>query len=127
MEQNGEIYPKKQAIEFLKSGQIDDAVALLLPLSVDDPDDPELHTLLGTAYHKKGDRLHSIYHFEEAVRLDESAKAYYNLGMVYEYANRIDEAVREFQVAVSLDPNYTKAQDALDKLKAQHDSGHSSE
>lgn len=127
MENNEMIYPKKQAIEFMKTGQIDDALAILMPLSIEDPDDAELHTLLGTAYHKKGDKLHSIYHFEEAVRIDESPRSYFNLGMVYEHANRIDEAVRDFQVALSLDPSYIRAQQALNRLKEQHETQHPTE
>lgn len=124
MADGSELSPKIRALEFLKAGKMDEAITVLRPLVDADPDDAEMHSYLGSAYHKKGDRLHSIHHFEEALRLDESARSYFNLGMVYEYSNRIDEAVREFQVALSLDPGYKKAEEALNKLRAQFDSGH---
>lgn len=114
--------PRNQALEKLKAGDTEQAIAMLTELVEADPDDAQLHSYLGTAYHKIGDRLHSIHHFEEALRLEESPRSYYNLGMVYEYSNRIDEAVREFQVAVSLDPTYTKAVDALNRLRTQFES-----
>jgi len=122
MADGSELSPKIRALELMKSGNMDEAISVLTTLIDADPDDAEIHTYLGMAYHKKGDRLHSIHHFEEALRNDESARSYYNLGMVYEYAHRIDEAVREYQVALSLDPGYKKAEEALARLKSQFES-----
>lgn len=124
MADGSELSPKIRALELMKSGNMDEAIAILIPLIDADPDDAEIHSYLGMAYHKKGDRLHSIHHFEEALRVDESARSYYNLGMVYEYARRIDEAVREYQVALSLDPGYKKAEEALARLKSEFESVH---
>lgn len=121
MESNTELSCKQQGLEFLKSGKLDEAIELLGSTLEKDPDDPEIHMYLGMVYFKKGDRLHSIHHFEEALRLDESAKSYFNLGMVYENAHRMDEAVREYRMALELDPNYTKAVDAINRIKTKYE------
>jgi predicted O-linked N-acetylglucosamine transferase (SPINDLY family) len=42
-----------------------------------------------------------------------SAKAYNNLGNVYQERNRFDEAVRSFQQALTIDPNFVEAHDNL--------------
>lgn len=107
---------KEQVMGLIRSGNIDEAVAVLGNASSKNPDDAQIHALLGVAYQQKNDKLHAVYHFEEALRLDESAKNYYNLGAMYEFSHRIDEAVRQYNMAIEIDPEYTKAKNALDRL-----------
>ena len=49
-----------------------------------------------------------------AIRIEESAKGYYELGMsLLEISSRPDEAVEAFEKAISLKPNYAEAYDGL--------------
>jgi len=107
---------KEDGLRLLKAGQVDDAIHALEQALKADSDDYETHMYLGAAYHQKADRLHSIHHFEESIRLQETAKGYYNLALVYESVHRYDEAVRQYRMALETDPGYTKAREALDKL-----------
>jgi len=104
----------------LKQGNIDEAIAALRAALELDDENAEIHTYLGVAYSKKNDRLHAVYHFEQAVNLDESARAYFNLGAMYEQSKRIDEAVRQYKMALEADRGYTKASDALNRLREQY-------
>lgn len=110
---------KEEGLRLLKAGQINEAIAVLVKLAESNPDDPQVQCYLGAAYNRKGDRLHAVHAFEESLRIEETPKAYYNLGLVYESAHRYEEAVRQFSMAISLDPNYAQAQQALDKIHAQ--------
>jgi len=65
-----------------------------------------------------------IIAFEESLRLNETARAYYNLALVYESVHRIDEAVREYKMAVELDPNYAPAAEALNRLQNEFAASH---
>ena len=39
---------------------------------------------------------------------------------MYEQSKRIDEAVRQYKMALDVDRGYTKASDALNRLKEQY-------
>lgn len=115
---------KEDGLLLLKAGQAEEAIQALEQALAVDSDDYETHMYLGAAYHQNADRLHSIHHFEESLRLQETAKGYYNLGLVYEAVHRYDEAVRQYRMALELDADYAKAQDALNKLHSLFESQH---
>ncbi len=104
----------------LKEGKVDEAITALRAALELDEENAEIHTYLGAAYSKKGDRLHAVYHFEQSLNLEESARAYFNLGAMYELSKRIDEAVRQYKMALEMDKGYTKASDALTRLQEQY-------
>jgi tetratricopeptide (TPR) repeat protein len=108
--------PKEEGLSLLKAGKIGEAIARLEQALALDPDDAQVHMYLGAAYNGVPDKLHAIHHFEESLRLEENPKAYYNLGLVYESVHRIDEAVRQYRMALDVDPSYANAQAALKKL-----------
>ncbi len=114
----------EEGLRLLKAGQTNEAIEVLGRVLQADSDDALAHMYIGIAYNQKNDKLHAIHHLEESLRLDETAKGYYNLALVYEAANRVDEAIREYKMALELDPNYTKAQEALKKLHDQFESAH---
>ncbi len=116
MESSPGVSAKEEGIRLLKAGKIHEAIEKLQQALAIDPEDAQIHCYLGAAYNAVPDKLHAIHHFEECVRLEESPKAYYNLGLIYESVHRVDEAVRQYRMALELDPNYTKAREALDKL-----------
>ncbi len=108
---------KEEGLRLLKSGQVKEAIQALKSVLESDGDDAQVHSYLGVAYHQNNDRLHSVYHMEESLRLHETPSACYNLGLAYEECHRIDEAVRQYRRALALDPNYANAQAAMQKLQ----------
>lgn len=115
---------KDEGLRLLKAGQVDEAIALLKKAVQEDPEDASVHCYLGVAYNQKHDKLHAIAEFEECLRLEETPKAYYNLGQIYESVHRVDEAIRQYRMAVDLDANYTQAQQALDRLHSRFEAEH---
>ncbi|MGB9620159.1 MAG: tetratricopeptide repeat protein, partial [Armatimonadota bacterium] len=93
---------KQEGLRLLKAGKISEAIAELEQALALDPEDAQLHSYLGAAYNAVPDKLHAIHHFEECLRIEETPKAYYNLGLVYESVHRIDEAVRQYRMALEL-------------------------
>lgn len=124
MEQAASDSPKNEGLQFLKAGQVDEAIEAFERALHHDQDDAQLHMYLGIAYGRKNDKLHAIHHLETSVNLDENPRALYNLGMIYETAHRIDEAVRQYKMAIQLDPAYAQAQDALGRLQSQFAAAH---
>jgi tetratricopeptide (TPR) repeat protein len=113
-----------EGLRLLKAGQVDQAIEALEKVLQADSDDAKAHMFLGIAYNQKGDRLRAIHHLEESVRLEETARSYYNLGLMYESAKRVDEAIREYRMAIELDPSYAPAHDALKRLHDQFEAAH---
>jgi hypothetical protein len=115
---------KEEGLKLLKAGQLDQAIQVLDEALKIDQEDPQIHSYLGAAWMQKGDKLHAIRSFEEALRLEETPRNYYNLGQAYETAKRLDEAIRQYQMALNLDANYQQARSALDKLHDQFAAEH---
>lgn len=115
---------KEEGVRLLKAGQLGEAIGVFESVVQSQPDDPQLHTYLGVAYNRKGDRLRAISHFEESLRLRETPQSYYNLGQIYESVNRVDEAVRQYRMAAEMDRGYTMAREALDRLHSKFEAEH---
>lgn len=45
-----------------------------------------------------------------------NAEAYYNLGLIYENKNQVEEARKMYEKALSIDNNYKLAREHMDKL-----------
>ncbi len=104
------------AMNMLKSGSIDQAIIDLKAISVDTPDDPQVYTCLGVAYTQKGDKQDAIRSFKKSLALQENPKAHYNLGLAYESAGMEDEAAQSYHSAILVDPTYTLAAQAIERL-----------
>ena len=124
METTPEGISKEEGLRLLKSGQVDEAIKVLKELSQTESDDPQIFTYLGAAYNQKGDRLHAINAFEKSVDLEETPKSLYNLGLIYEQCERLQEAIWQYDNALKLDPSYTQAQQAIDRIKEAYRAAH---
>lgn len=123
MDPSPEVISKEEGLRLLKAGKIEDAIRVLVKVR-ETADDAQVCAYLGAAYSQKGSKVNAIRAFEESLRLDETPRAYYNLAAVYESSGRIDEAVREYGMAVDLDPNYAAAKEALDRLHNKFAAAH---
>jgi Flp pilus assembly protein TadD len=66
------------------------------------PDDGDMHRLLGVAYLKQGRLDESIPELESAVRLNPSdGAAHHNLGVAYAFKGRRDDAIAAFEAAAA--------------------------
>ncbi|NLN76047.1 MAG: tetratricopeptide repeat protein [Armatimonadetes bacterium] len=118
MDSPPEVITKEEGLRLLKEGEIDAAIKVLEKVR-QNVDDAQACSYLGAAYCQKGDRPRAIRAFEEALRIQETPKAYFNLAVMYESVSRMDEAVREYRMAAELDPEYAPAQQAIQRLQAQ--------
>ncbi len=116
---------KDEGLRLLKEGNIDEAIDLLEKAKDEDPEDAQIHSYLGAAYNQKGDKVRSIFSFEEALRLEETPRNYFNLGLAYQSVNRTDEAIRQYNMALDIDPDYKQARTAVDRLKEAFTAEHS--
>lgn len=78
----------------------------LLELRAERPNDPEIHTLLGTVYREQGLFEQAEISYQRAINLNaKSAKAHVGLGILREVrGDRGDAAVESFRTAISLVP-----------------------
>jgi len=79
----------------------------------------DAHYNLAWTYDSIGDRRMAVVHYLEVIRLNpSSADAYYNLGRVLVEEGLLDEAAKRFGAALSIDPGYAGAREALEKIRA---------
>ena len=124
MESSPESISKEEGLRLLKAGQLDEAIAVLEEVAKKNSDDAQLYMYLGAAYNQKGNRLRAVHAFERSAELEETPKSCYNLGLIYESLNRMDEAVRNYRNALNIDPSYAPALTAVKKLQDQYMSAH---
>ena len=99
-----------EAIDALKIGDTEQALALLQQVSTDAPDKPYIFTNLGLAYFKLKKMDLAEQAFQEAISRNKSdAVAYNHLGVLLRYRGQFEEARKHYQRAIVIDSDYAYA------------------
>lgn len=109
------------AMQLLREGKIDECLQCLEAVVSSEPDNATAYSIMGAAYSKAGDNGMAIGAFEHAVSSEDSPRAHANLAKAYETAGRTDDAVRQYELAVEIDPFYQVAAEGLKRLKPPTD------
>lgn len=73
---------------------------------------------LGQSYLLNKEYENAIKKFSEALRINShDPELYYNLGLAYEGADKLDDAVKMYEKTLNLDKNFINAEIQLNKLK----------
>ena len=107
------------AMELLRTGRADEAIAICREGLRVNPDDAAAHCALGVAFAMQRKPDEAIAAFRAAVKIrPDFAEAYNNLGAVLG-STRLNDAIAAFRTAVTIKPDYTDAQVNLaDALQA---------
>ena len=122
--------PEEEDIPYLYSykgcclrdlARFEEAIAALEAGRQHDDERPDIHNMLGVC-HFKGQRFaEAAQHFQRAVELNPvSAIDYANLAINLQHLGRTDEAMHNYQVALSMDPGIEFARKGLAELLLQH-------
>jgi GT2 family glycosyltransferase/glycosyltransferase involved in cell wall biosynthesis len=78
----------------------------------------DLQLRKGDCYFKMEQLQEAKEQYEKALHLDaDSPEACYNIGLCYEFADMHDAAIKMFECAVALKPDWTKAREKIDMLR----------
>jgi Flp pilus assembly protein TadD len=81
-------------------------------------EDPEAHYALGQTYANLGQYSEAIREYREATKVKtDDPDIYYDLGVAHTKLAQYDAAAAAFSKSLEIDPNYYRAQDALDEAK----------
>jgi tetratricopeptide (TPR) repeat protein len=81
-----------------------------------DPNDAIMRMNLGYLFYRTNRTKAAIRAMKKSIRMEPSAEACYNLGRILQNDGRIEEARKYLERALSLNPYFTPAQDALDEI-----------
>ncbi|HET9527486.1 MAG TPA: tetratricopeptide repeat protein [Pyrinomonadaceae bacterium] len=82
------------------------------------PEDAEAHYNLGQSYANLGNYSEAIREYRQATRLKtDDPDIYYDLGVAHTKLAQYDAAAAAFSKSLEIDPDYYRAQDALDEAK----------
>jgi len=82
------------------------------------PDDAEAHYNLGQSYANLGNYSDAIREYRQATKLKtDDPDIYYDLGIAHTKLAQYDQAAAAFSKSLEIDPDYYRAQDALDEAK----------
>jgi tetratricopeptide (TPR) repeat protein len=100
----------ERALAALKSGDTEQALALLTQLSQDAPDKPYLFTNLGIAYFRLQRLEPAEKAFTQAIaRNPDDAVAHNHLGILQRRKGQFQDALMQYQRAIEIDSNYARA------------------
>ncbi|WP_420209510.1 YcaO-like family protein [Candidatus Electronema sp. JC] len=100
--------------------RFEEAVPLLEQGLACDEERPDMHNILGVCHYKASRFEQAVHHFQRAVQLNPvSAIDYANLALNLQRLGRKDEAVRNYQIALSQDGDIAFAAENLAKLLAE--------
>jgi Tfp pilus assembly protein PilF len=89
----------------------------LLNLCRSDPNNAEVHFMLGAKFQALGDATQAADHYEKSIRIDPSnSRSRNNLGSVYRKLGRIGDAQTQYTEALRIDPNDARAHNNLGSL-----------
>jgi tetratricopeptide (TPR) repeat protein len=106
-------------------GRLKEAIAMgQKSLAAADPDDASYtislftaHSVLGWAYyHIRGKEDQAIYHYTQALALEEDSSIYRDLGELYFYKDEFEQALEMFKTVLSIDPDYPRPGDIYDDM-----------
>lgn len=80
----------------------------------------------GLAYYDDENYPDAIYDYTQSIRLNPQADAYNNRGLAYEYNGNRNQAASDYRMALRLNPGYDLAQQNLDRVEGDDDSGNNS-
>ncbi len=104
-------------LEALKSGQFGDAVGYLERACSEFPHDYRGFNYLGVAYAQMKQYDRAVGALQTAMSIRPNVpNLHYNLGLAYQADGLASLAREQFRMALDLEPGYTKAQEALDRL-----------
>lgn len=98
------------SLHYRRNGQLPKAISEMERITRMFPNYPEIQTPLGLFYMESGDTAKAYGFYERlAQRFPGSPEARYYWGASLAMQGRFDEAIREFELAVALDPTYGQA------------------
>jgi len=108
----------RMGVEAYKAGNYDTDIEELATATELNHEDHEAVTSLGAAYAAKGRYNAAIGAFQTAEQIMPGiASIHDNIAQAYEAAGIPTEAEYEYERALQVDPDYTKARDAYERLK----------
>ena len=98
------------ALSLINQNKTEEANQLIRQMVTLGRDNPQLHILLGRASYDQGDSAKALEHLQAALALDDKLLlAHFYSGVVYLKLGRFDEAKKEFEAELSLNPNDLQA------------------
>jgi len=99
-----------EGVMALDHGQKDQGVSALLEATRKNPRLIIARSRLGDIYRADGDYSHAAEQYEVVTKLDPyTAKNHYNLGVAYQFLNRLQEAITSYMQALKLDDHDAKS------------------
>jgi tetratricopeptide (TPR) repeat protein len=103
-----------RAMQLMRNGQYDAAIAEYEKALKLAPGDPQVHNNLAFALAQEGRLDDAMTHFRKVLEMNpKSVAAHNNLGNVLQALGRIDEAIAEWQASLQINPDSLPARDNL--------------
>ena len=98
--------------------KLDEALKYLNQAIAINPEFADAHFDMGRIYLVRGDTKRAMVEFGMVFRTEPKYAAYhYEMGLIFERMKAPDQARKEYERALQLNPNFTRAKDALKRLK----------
>lgn len=102
------------AISLIQNNKTNEGISLLKKINLEFPDDSYVNYMLGYAYRQNNQLDNSVFHFAEAIKINnEYDSAYVGIGVTLQKLLRFDEAIKYLEQAISINPYNDDAYNSL--------------
>jgi tetratricopeptide (TPR) repeat protein len=117
---NSTVGNKIKAAEYSRIGKSREAIPFYRAAMIRNPDDADLHLNLANAFYHSSEYAEAIPEYEAAIRLPSRfrASAMLDLGWAYVKSGQPDQAAKEFQQILQIDPYNLAATESLRQLSS---------
>ncbi len=98
------------------SGDLDESIVAYQKAVVIDPNSAEIHNDLGNAFRLQGQLDNAVISIQNSISIQPNCLAFYNLGLVMQDQENVDEAISYYKQAIAINPNFVQAYNNLGNI-----------
>ena len=103
------------------SGDLEESIVVYQKAVAIEPNSAEIHNDLGNVFRLQGQLDNAVISIQNSISIQPNCPAFYNLGLIMQEREKIDEAIVYYKQAIAINPNFVQAYNNLGNIYQELD------
>ena len=103
------------------SGDLEESIVVYQKAVAIEPNSAEIHNDLGNVFRLQGQLDNAVISIQNSISIQPNCPAFYNLGLIMQEWEKIDEAIVYYKQAIAINPNFVQAHNNLGNIYQELD------